>query len=266
MVTIREIWRRWKPETVFPETGGGAGPWEQRTTSRGLRCHQAGKNAGVTSVRDPEKPDEPEETGRGTLCPSSKDWGRDCCLQSHRSRCGKRCRRRFHVDNNVSVGSSCGQTWFDNDKWTEGTLRCLWRNDYVTERECLDPCELRENTKHRCRILGRQSRCSSTHSNHCLSETNTCQGCVGMKRTRWTPCESDHQRWARAQNERHACVGRLQVYVGETPVGHATRERCEWLHLQSTRRRTDTIWCPCVARPTERDESENATQRCEIHE
>ena len=142
MVRTREIWRRWKPETVFPETRGGAGLWEQRTTSRGLRCHQAGKNAGVTSVRDPEKPDEPEETGRGTLCHSSKDWRRDCCLQSHRSRCGKRCRRRFHGDNNVSVGSSWGQTWFD--KCTEETLRCLWRNDYVTERESLDPCELRE--------------------------------------------------------------------------------------------------------------------------
>ena len=40
--------------------------------------------------------------------------------------------------------------------------------------------------------------------------------------------------------------GRLQVDVGETPVGDATRKMRDWLHLQSAVRRTD--WCPCVAR------------------
>ena len=55
-------------QRVFPENCGGAGPREQRTNSRGLRCHQAGKNAGVSSVaRDPKEPDEREDRGRSTL-------------------------------------------------------------------------------------------------------------------------------------------------------------------------------------------------------
>ena len=68
----------------------------------------------------------------------------------------------------------------------------------------------------------------------------------------------------KTQDEELACVGRL--HVGETASRDATRERCDWLHLRSTDRRTDTVWCPCVARPTERGESENVTKRCEIHE
>ena len=35
-----------RPETVFPELRGDAGPQEQGTNSRGLRCYHAGKNAG----------------------------------------------------------------------------------------------------------------------------------------------------------------------------------------------------------------------------
>ena len=125
----------------------------------------------------------------------------------------------------------------------------------------------KENAKHRCRVMGRQTQCSLAHSNHLSSETNTCQGCVGRKRTRWTLRERDHQRWTRTQNDGHACVGRLHVDVGETPVGDAPSERHEWLRLQrADRMRDDSFGVPCCARATERGESENVTKRCEIHE
>ena len=52
----------------------------------------------------------------------------------------------------------------------------------------------------------------------------------------------------------------------KTSSRDGSRERCEWFHLQITDSRTGTVWCPCVARPTERGESENATKRCEVHE
>ena len=35
------------------------------------------------------------------------------------------------------------------------------------------------------------------------------------------------------------------------PVGDATGKRRGWRHLQSADRMTDTVWCSCVARPTE---------------
>ena len=47
-------------------------------------------------------------------------------------------------------------------------------------------------------------------------------------------------------------MGRLQVDYGEIPVTNVTCERCELLHLQSTDRRTDTVWFPCVARSSRR--------------
>ena len=50
---------------------------------------------------------------------------------------------------------------------------------------------------------------------------------------------------------RHACVGRLQVDVGVTLVGNATRKRRQWLYLQGAGKTTDTVWCARGARPTE---------------
>ena len=117
-----------------------------------------------------------------------------------------------------------------------------------------------DSAKHRCWFTGRQTQCRPTHSNHCSRETTTCQGCTGRKRTIWTLSEVPSE-MNKSPRRRHACVGRLQVDVRETSRRDATRERCEWLHVQSTDRSTSTVWCPCVARPTERGESENVTKQ-----
>ena len=192
----------------------------------------------------------PEETRRARrkrkkhTCYSNTDGEGHHCLQNYRSGCGKRCCGRLHGDNDISVG----------------------RNDHVTKRECLNSCETcEEDAARRCWIFGRQTQSLPTHPNHCLFGTSTCKSCFGRTRTRWTLCERDHQIWARAHDEGHACLGGLQMDTGKTSIEDATSERCEWLHLQNTDRWTGTVWCPYVARPTERGESKNVTKRCEVH-
>ena len=154
-------------------------------------------------VGDQKKPDEPEERGRSTLV-TAIQTGKGTMVCKH-------CRRRFHGDNNISVGSSCGHECVD--KCAE-TSRGLGRNDHVTERDCLDPCEIWEEVPN--------TDVGAWGNKRNALETNTCQGSVDRKRTRWTSCERGHQRWTRAQDEGHACVGRLQVDIGETPVRKCT--------------------------------------------
>ena len=169
-------------------------------------------------------------------CHSDTVWGRDYCLQCHCSRCDKHCGRRFHEDDNISVGSH-GENMFATNA-VKKSYEVLGEegNDSVTERECFDSCDTRkERAKHRCRIMGRQTQCSPTNSNHHLSEAKTGRGRVGRKRTRVDSLGESG----------HACMSRLQVGFGVTRVGDATRKRREWLHLQSERDRYSMVPVCC---------------------
>ena len=126
-------------------------------------------------------------------CHSDTNWEGGYCVRSHRRRCGKHCRRRFHGDDNISVGSSSREKCLG--KGTEETLRGLWRNDYVSERECVDLCEVREKVPTQMSDHGTTKTTLSHSFKPYSSEPNTYQGCVGRNRTRWTLCERERL-WA----------------------------------------------------------------------
>ena len=120
-------------QRVFPEPCGGAGPREQRTNSRGLRCHQAGKNAGVSSVaRDPKEPDEREDRGRSTLV-TAIQIGKGAIVCEVTEGDVANIAADDSMEMTISLlGAAAREKCLG--KCTEETLRGLWRNDYVSER------------------------------------------------------------------------------------------------------------------------------------
>ena len=189
------------------------------------------------AVRDPKKPKETRGKREKHTCLSDTDWEGHFCLQGHRGRCGKHSCIRLHGDNNTSVGSSCGETCWET--CTEETSRChrtrtsRFLRKTRTERECPNSADEKRDLFHTQTMF----RLRPIHAKAMLEG-----------RGQWCAlCETDHQRWTRNQEEGHACVDRLQVDVGDTPRGVATRKkRRAGLHLQSTERRTDKVLVyPC---------------------
>ena len=66
--------------------------------------------------------------------------------------------------------------------------------------------------------LDRQTQSMPTHPNHCSFETNTCKGCFGGARTRWTLLRERPSETGKSPRRRACCMGRFQRDIGKNQV------------------------------------------------
>ena len=210
-------------------------------------------------VRDPKKPDEPKERKTAQLSQQYR-WGNGTIVCKVTKADLANVAADDSMEKTTSLLGAAAEKMLGQNALKK-PLRGLGRNDRVTKRECLDPFETWETCKNMdvgswddkrnaLPFIQTIVRLRPAHAKAVLEGRG--QGGLFARETircRKEPKTKDMPVWADSKMD-----------VGESSSFDATRERCESLHLQSTAQEAQIQFgVPCVASPTERGESENAT-------